>query len=117
MPTTYESGHFYATPVLDNGKAMRMVLDTGGGFWPSYWINKVQADALSLSASDSCEVDGRRMRWLIPGSNRAKVYPVSQDLAKESSLSPQAMKRKQMASWYRSTFPKASGRMTIRAAR
>lgn len=59
MPTTYESGHFYATPMLDNGKAMRMVLDTGGGFWPSYWINEIQADALSLTADGSCMVDGR----------------------------------------------------------
>jgi len=59
IPTTYESGHFYATPVLDNGKTMRMVLDTGGGTLPSYWINKIQADALSLTADGSCEVDGQ----------------------------------------------------------
>lgn len=59
IPTTYESGHFYATPVLDNGKAMRMVLDTGGGPQPSYWVRKSQADALSLTANDSCEDDGQ----------------------------------------------------------
>lgn len=59
IPTIYESGHFYAAPVLDNGKAMRMVLDTGGGTQPSYWINKIQADALSLTADDSCEMDGQ----------------------------------------------------------
>jgi len=60
IPTVYESGHFYSTPVLDTGKAMRMLLDTGGGTAPSYWINKFQAEALSLTADDSCEMDGHK---------------------------------------------------------
>jgi len=60
IPTVYESGHFYSTPVLDTGRAMRMLVDTGGGGTPSYWINKFQADAISLTADDSCEMDGHK---------------------------------------------------------
>jgi hypothetical protein len=66
IPTVYESGHFYATPVLDTGKAMRMLLDTGGGGFPTYWINRFQADAISLTADDSCEMDGEKFALAHP---------------------------------------------------
>lgn len=76
MPTTYESGHFYATPVLDNGKAMRMLLDTGGGPQPGYWINQIQADAMSLTADDSCEMDGQTFALAHPRFRPGEGMPV-----------------------------------------
>jgi hypothetical protein len=59
VPTTYESGHFYATPMLANGKRLRLVLDTGGGTTPTNWISSSQASRLGVAIDHECEIDGR----------------------------------------------------------
>lgn len=75
IPTVYESGHFYATPTLNTGKTMRMLLDTGGGAVPSYWINKFQADAMSLTTDGYCEMDGQRYALTHPKFRSGEGLP------------------------------------------
>ena len=59
IPTTFESGHFYATPILTNGRSMRLMLDTGGGTIPTNWISNSQADQLGITIDHECEIDGQ----------------------------------------------------------
>ncbi len=55
IKTKYEAGHFYATPTLQNGKNLRLLLDTGGGSRPTNWVNEVQASSVGLTATAHCK--------------------------------------------------------------
>ncbi|MDQ7996813.1 MAG: hypothetical protein AAGC76_13325 [Luteibacter sp.] len=47
LPTTYEAGHFVATPTLADGTKLRLLVDTGGG-GVSYWLLKDVTTRLGL---------------------------------------------------------------------
>src|ERR1700722_20215748 len=66
VPTTFESGHFYAVPKLANGKNMRLMLDTGGGTAPTMWISESQAEQLGIRIDHECEVDGQSYKAASP---------------------------------------------------
>jgi hypothetical protein len=80
IPTTFESGHFYAVPELANGKKMRLLLDTGGGTLPTLWVNQAQADSLGLKADHTCEGDGRIYQVASP------IFAVNQRLPELSAF-------------------------------
>lgn len=66
VPTSYEAGHFYATPHTVSGKSMRLLVDTGGGGAAGmYWITDVAAKRLGLKTS-SCVVDGDSLTVAAP---------------------------------------------------
>lgn len=75
VPTTFESGHFYATPRLANGKSMRLMLDTGGGTAPTSWISASQAAQLGVSVDHECEVDGRAYSAASPAYEASSRLP------------------------------------------
>lgn len=61
VPTTYEAGHFYATPETVQGQRLRLLVDTGGGGGSGmYWIDKAAAQRLHLKPV-SCMLDGQSM--------------------------------------------------------
>ena len=58
MPTAYEAGHFYATPVLENGHSMRLIADTagaGGSGW--FVLDRAAAQRLGIPV-ESCKALG-----------------------------------------------------------
>ncbi len=75
IPTVFESGHFYATPRLANGKSMRLMLDTGGGTAPTNWISNSQADRLGITVDHECEVDGQTYKAGSPSFERESQLP------------------------------------------
>lgn len=75
VPTTYESGHFYATPLLTNGKRMRLLLDTGGGTTPTNWISQSQADQLGITTDHECESDGQIYKAGSPSFEEGRRLP------------------------------------------
>ncbi|MFW7267825.1 hypothetical protein ACMAUO_07610 [Gluconacetobacter sp. Hr-1-5] len=54
LPVVYEAGHVYAVPTLANGRRMRMLIDTGGGTFPSAWISNIEAGRLGLKGDGRC---------------------------------------------------------------
>ncbi|TAM26914.1 MAG: hypothetical protein EPN68_06705 [Rhodanobacter sp.] len=57
VPTTYEAGHFYATPETADGHRLRLQVDTGGGGNATmYWISAAAAKRLGLKTA-SCLLD------------------------------------------------------------
>ncbi len=66
LPTIYEAGHFYATPQLPNGKAMRLLVDTGGaGGSGMYAIDSASARRLGLEVTP-CAVDDEKIQIIEP---------------------------------------------------
>jgi predicted aspartyl protease len=58
VPTTYEAGHFYAAPLLANGRAMRLVADTAGaGGGGRYVLARAATDQLGIHVV-ACKTDG-----------------------------------------------------------
>lgn len=58
LPTTYEAGHFYATPATADGQKLRLLVDTGGGGTAGlYWISTDAAKRLGL-ATHACALHG-----------------------------------------------------------
>lgn len=58
VPTTYEAGHFYATPETADGQTLRLLVDTGGGGTAGlYWISAEAAKRLGL-ATHACTLQG-----------------------------------------------------------
>lgn len=57
IPVSYEAGHFYAVPRTRDGHRLRLLVDTGGGGTPTYWITAKTARWLHLKTT-SCAVDG-----------------------------------------------------------
>lgn len=52
VPTTYEAGHFYATPETVDGHRLRLLVDTGGGGNATmYWVSATAAKRLGLKTS------------------------------------------------------------------
>jgi hypothetical protein len=49
VPTTYEAGHFFATPTTRDGKTLRLLVDTGGGGF-TWWLYATSATPLGLRA-------------------------------------------------------------------
>ncbi|WP_430388684.1 hypothetical protein [Dyella sp. 20L07] len=75
VPTTFESGHFYAVPELTNGKHLRLMLDTGGGMSPTIWINQSQADDLGIKVDHDCEDDGQTYKAAFPSFKNGNALP------------------------------------------
>ena len=66
VPTSYEAGHFYATPHTVSGKAMRLLVDTGGGGAAGmYWVSDAVVRGLGLKTS-TCSVDGESLTVAAP---------------------------------------------------
>ncbi len=62
LPTVYEAGHFYATPQLPGGKAMRLLVDTGGaGGSGMYAIDSASAQRFGLDVAP-CAVDDEKIQ-------------------------------------------------------
>lgn len=58
IPTSYEAGHFFATPEKEGGGSLRLVVDTGGpGGSGLYVLSSKAVSRLGLHAR-SCEIDG-----------------------------------------------------------
>jgi hypothetical protein len=57
LPTVYEVGHFFATPITRDGKSLRILIDTGAG-GRNYWISRDAANRLELKPSN-CRKDPR----------------------------------------------------------
>lgn len=58
LPTSYEAGHFYATPETAAGQKLRLLVDTGGGGTAGlYWISTDAARRLGL-ATHTCALQG-----------------------------------------------------------
>ena len=57
VPTTYEAGHFYATPTLANGQVLRLVVDTGGGGSAGWFVISGSAAARAGLPSRQCKLD------------------------------------------------------------
>jgi hypothetical protein len=66
LETTYEAGHFYATHTLSNGKQLRMIMDTGGGGFPSNWMPQAVASSVGLEADADCSFDGQKYKLARP---------------------------------------------------
>lgn len=88
LPTTFESGHFYANPELDNGKRMRMMLDTGGGGYPTMFISQLQADRLGMKADHACEADGRTHQAASPAFAASQALPDMSEFCRGVILAP-----------------------------
>jgi hypothetical protein len=77
IPTVYEAGHFYAVPETAPGKAMRLLVDTGGGGSQGWFVVSAAAvDRLGLPIT-SCAVDGKKVDVIASLSFRAdKALPL-----------------------------------------
>ncbi len=50
LPTTYEAGHYYATPETTAGEHLRLLVDTGGGGGSGlYWLSGAAVQRLHLT--------------------------------------------------------------------
>jgi len=78
LPTVFEAGHFYATPELANGKAMRLVVDTGGAGGGGWYVIDLKATSrLGLEVS-TCASDGEQFQVIQPPAFRSgKSLPSS----------------------------------------
>ncbi|RAO74862.1 hypothetical protein CA260_18835 [Dyella jiangningensis] len=56
VPTVYEAGHFYATPMLATGERLRLIVDTGGGGNHGWFVLGRQAPARFGLATDRCRI-------------------------------------------------------------
>src|ERR1700753_1165991 len=81
IDTTYEAGHFYATPTLANGKKLRLLLDTGGGTRPTNWINEIQAKSGGLAPSAHCKWNGQYFNLAQPKYRGAGLPDLGGDCA------------------------------------
>ena len=88
IPTTFESGHFYANPELTNGKRMRMLLDTGGGGYPTMFISQLQADRLGMKADHACEADGRTHQVASPAFAASQALPDLSEFCRGVIIAP-----------------------------
>lgn len=75
IPTVFESGHFYANPELANGKHMHLLLDTGGGGYPTPFVSQAQADLLGLHVDHACEVNGATFGLASPSFVDGQALP------------------------------------------
>jgi hypothetical protein len=66
VPTTYEAGHFFATPVTSDGKTLRLLVDTGGG-GVTWWLRATSAKPLGLTALQCGDEKGFRTPTWEPG--------------------------------------------------
>lgn len=66
IDTTYEAGHFFATPTLANGKKLRLLLDTGGGSRPTNWVNEIQASSVQLTPTTHCRWNNQEFQLAQP---------------------------------------------------
>jgi len=58
VPTTYEAGHFYATPTLANGQKLRLLVDTGGGGISGWLVLSKAVVGRAGLQTRSCTLDG-----------------------------------------------------------
>lgn len=66
LPTVYEAGHFYATPELANGKAMKLLVDTGGGGSGGWYVVDTKATQRLGLAVSHCALDGEQLQVIKP---------------------------------------------------
>ena len=66
VPTTYEAGHFIATPVTHDGKTLRLLIDTGGG-GVTWWLRTPSAKPLGLSELQCGHDKGFKVPAWAPG--------------------------------------------------
>lgn len=59
VPTAYEAGHFYATPTLQDGRSLRLVVDTGGGGGGGLFVFNREAVVRLGLATKPCTLDGQ----------------------------------------------------------
>lgn len=76
LPAVYEAGHVYAVPTLENGRQMRMMIDTGGGTFPSVWISAVEAKRLGMKVDGACATDHGRVAVVHPAFRSGKGWPL-----------------------------------------
>lgn len=102
LPVVYEAGHVYAVPTLANGRQMRMVIDTGGGTFPSVWVSNVEAGRLGLKGDAQCASpfgpvvvahptfqSGKGWPLLAEGCNGIVLYPAA---GRDGQVTPMALK-------------------------
>jgi hypothetical protein len=66
LPTSYEAGHFFATPQTRDGKALRLVVDTGGaGGSGLYVLSMRSVHKLNLPVA-TCDLGGERLNVVKP---------------------------------------------------
>lgn len=56
MPSVYEAGHFYATPMLATGKRLRLLVDTGGGGSHGWFVLTREASERLGLATERCRM-------------------------------------------------------------
>ncbi len=66
LPTSYEAGHFFVTPQTRDGKAFRLVVDTGGPGGSGFYVLSAQiARELNLPVA-RCDLGGERFDVVKP---------------------------------------------------
>lgn len=78
VPTDYEAGHFYAVPQTSSGKALRLMVDTGGGGGSGLFvIDPLAATRVGLKVT-SCDLGGQTSSVIAPIAFRpGKALPPS----------------------------------------
>lgn len=56
VPTSYEAGHFFATPTLATGETLRLLVDTGGG-GATWTLGQATIERLGLAPLDCATAD------------------------------------------------------------
>lgn len=70
VPAVYEAGHFYATPMLQDGRSLRLVVDTGGGGGSGWFVLSRDAVARLGLATQPCTLGHERVDVVGPLSYR-----------------------------------------------
>lgn len=70
VPTVYEAGHFYATPVLADGTRLRLLVDTGGGGGAGWFVLQRSTVARLHLATADCALDGETLHTVASLSYR-----------------------------------------------